>query len=136
MTAGSPPAVDLVFHLGANIDTDTPEEEHRVNDIGTRNLLEWLGPSLRGARVVYTSSVAVHDRNGPAHGPITEDSPFVPRTPYGVTKLRGEAIIRELAPRLGFTWTIPRLPTVYGPGGKSGGMFDLLVSGVRSKGLI
>jgi len=137
ITSAAPPArVDLVFHLGANIDTDTPEEEHRVNDQGTANLLEWLGGSIRGGRVVYTSSIAVHDRVGPSSGPLNEESPFTPRTAYGVTKLRGEAIIRAAAERQGFTWTITRLPTVYGPGGKSGGMFDLLISGARTGGLI
>ena len=39
-----PPRVDLVFHLGANIDTDTPEDEHRVNDIGTAN--RWRGLAI------------------------------------------------------------------------------------------
>ena len=137
VTAADPPSpVDLVFHLGANIDTDTPEEEHRVNDAGTANLLAWLGGSIRGGRIVYTSSIAVHDRGGIATGPLTEDSPFVPRTAYGVTKLKGEAIIQEAAPQTAFTWTITRLPTVYGPGGKSGGMFDLLATGVRTGGLI
>jgi nucleoside-diphosphate-sugar epimerase len=134
--APPPPHVDLVFHLGANIDTDTPEQEHRVNDRGTANLLEWLGESIRGGRLVYTSSIAVHDRIGPAHGPLTEASPFTPRTAYGVTKLRGEKIIRAAAERQGFTWTITRLPTVYGPGGKSGGMFDLLITGAQGGGLI
>lgn len=134
--APPPPHVDLVFHLGANIDTDTPEEEHRVNDIGTANLLSWLGESVRGGRILYTSSVAVHDRSGIASGPLTEESPFTPRTAYGVTKLRGERVLREAAARMGFTWTITRLPTVYGPGGKSGGMFDLLITGVQTGGLI
>src|SRR4051812_3088868 len=128
--------VDLVFHLAANIDTDTPEEAHRVNDRGTANLIDWLGDSLRGARVVYTSSIAVHDRNGVCVGPLTEDSPFTPRTAYGVTKLRGEEILKAQAQRRGYTWTIARLPTVYGPGGKSGGLFDLLLNGVRSGALI
>jgi UDP-glucose 4-epimerase len=136
VSASPAPAVDVVFHLGANIDTDTPEHEHRVNDTGTANLLAWLGPRLRGCRIVYTSSIAVHDRNGIADGPLREDSPFTPRTAYGVTKLRGEQILQEAAAREGFTWTIPRLPTVYGPGGKAGGMFDLLISGVRTGGLI
>jgi nucleoside-diphosphate-sugar epimerase len=134
--AAPPPGIDIVFHLGANIDTDTPEAEHRVNDVGTANLLAWLGESIRGGRIVYTSSVAVHDRAGIADGPITEDSPFTPRTAYGVTKLRGEKVIQEAAPRLGCTWTITRLPTVYGPGGKSGGMFDLLITGAEKGGLI
>ncbi len=132
----APPAVDVVFHLAANIDTDTPEEEHRINDRGTANLLAWLRPTLRGCRIVYTSSIAVHDRGGIADGPLTEDSPFTPRTPYGVTKLRGEEILREAATREAFSWTITRLPTVYGPGEKAGGLFDLLITGARTGGLI
>ena len=122
------PAVDVVMHLGANIDTTVPEPELRVNDIGTENLLRWLAGVSRGIRVLYTSSVAVLDRNGPARGPLTESSPATPRTPYGLTKLRGEHIIEARAASDGFTYTILRLPTVYGPGAKPGGMFDLLFS--------
>ena len=136
IAAAPPPAADIVFHLAANIDTDTPEEEHRVNDRGTANLLAWLRPTLRGCRVVYTSSIAVHDRSGIAHGPLSEESPFTPRTPYGATKLRGEEILREAAARDGFSWTITRLPTVYGPGEKAGGLFDLMITGARAGGLI
>jgi nucleoside-diphosphate-sugar epimerase len=131
-----PPAVDLVFHLAANIDTDTPESEHRINDQGTANLLTWLRPRLRGCRIIYTSSVAVMDRDGIAEGPLDEDSPCTPRTAYGVTKLRGEQILRDASERDGFSWTIARLPTVYGPGEKAGGMFDLLITGARTGGII
>lgn len=129
------PRVDLVFHLAANIDTEAPASEMRLNDEGTAHLLEWAGDALAGARVLYTSSVAVQDRNGPAGGPLNEASPCTPRTPYGVSKLRGEDIIRAAAPRRGFTWTIVRLPTVYGPGQKSGGMFDLLAQYAASGAL-
>jgi nucleoside-diphosphate-sugar epimerase len=120
------PPVDLVYHLAANIDTEAPASEMRLNDEGTVHLLEWAGEALRGARVVYTSSVAVQDRSGPAAGPLNETSPCTPRTPYGVSKLRGEEILKESAAALGFSYTIVRLPTVYGPGQKVGGMFDLL----------
>ncbi len=120
------PPVDRVFHLAANIDTAVPESELRVNDLGTDNLLKWLAPVSRGARILYTSSVAVHDRNGPASGPINETSPYTPRTPYGLTKLRGEHLLEAHAKMDGFTFTTLRLATVYGPGSKPGGLFDLL----------
>jgi UDP-glucose 4-epimerase len=120
------PPVDRVFHLAANIDTAVPENELRVNDTGTDNLLRWLAPMSRGARIMYTSSVAVHDRSGPAAGPITETSPYTPRTPYGLTKLRGEHILEAHAATDGFTYTTLRLATVYGPYSKAGGLFDLL----------
>jgi nucleoside-diphosphate-sugar epimerase len=125
--ANPPPRVDAVLHLAANIDTDAREQELLVNHVGTRNLLDWLAPVSRGARIVYASSVAVHDRNAPPAGPIDERSPFVPRTLYGKTKLQGEAILQERATADGYSWTIVRLPTVYGPGQKAGGLVDKMI---------
>ena len=123
-----PPPIDVVFHLAANIDTDAPENELRVNHEGTHHLLDWLRPVSHGARIVYASSVAVHDRNGPPAGPISETSPFVARTAYGRTKLRGEQILSQRAAADGYSWTILRLPTVYGPGQKPDGLFDKLIA--------
>src|SRR6185295_18553313 len=109
-----PPHVDRVFHLAANIDTDAVERELLVNHTGTRHLLDWLAPVSRGIRIVYASSVAVHDRDAEPRGPIDENSPLVPRTLYGKTKLFGEQVLRERAAADGYSWTILRLPTVYG----------------------
>ena len=70
------PGVDVVFHLAANIDTAATGAELDVNDIGTEHLLAWLGNSCRGARIVYTSSIAVHDRRGASkRRPLNESSP-------------------------------------------------------------
>ena len=131
-----PPAVDLVFHLAANIDTQATEEEARVNDVGTRQLIEWLRPVSRGARLVYTSSVAVHDRDRDPDGPISETSPTVPRTVYGQTKLEGERIIRAASGSDGYSWTIVRLPTVYGPGQKPDGLFDKMLRWASEGGIL
>jgi UDP-glucose 4-epimerase len=132
----APPAVDLVFHLAANIDTDATDHDARVNDAGTRNLLAWLQPVSRGARIVYTSSVAVHDREAHPVGAISEASPLVPRTAYGRTKLKGEHIIRERSRPDGYAWTILRLPTVYGPGQKPAGLFDRMIRMASSGALL
>jgi nucleoside-diphosphate-sugar epimerase len=128
----APPRVDLVFHLAANIDPAAPDSALQVNVAGTRHLIDWLGPQLGGARVVYASSVAVHDRAERPTGPLSEDSPFAPRTAYGQTKLRGEVIIMERALREDYTWTILRLPTVYGPGQKPNGLFDSIAKLART----
>jgi UDP-N-acetyl-alpha-D-quinovosamine dehydrogenase len=122
------PPVAVVFHLAANIDTGAPHRAHRVNDRGTGHLLNWLAPVLPGIRVMYTSSVAALDRSGPAKNPLDESSPCSPRTAYGLTKLRGERILQKRAPNHGFTYTILRLGTVYGPGAKRGGLFDQLIT--------
>jgi nucleoside-diphosphate-sugar epimerase len=120
------PRVQVVFHLAANIDTALGDERLAVNDRGTAHLLDWLKPVSAGARIVYTSSVAVLDRDMPACGPLSESSPCTPRTPYGRSKLRGEEILRARADADGYAYTIARLPTIYGPGSKPGGLFDRL----------
>ncbi len=127
VSADSPNPVDVVFHLAANIDTDATESQARVNDAGTAHLLDWLRPVSKGARVLYASSVAVHDRNAHPRGPISEVSALVPRTVYGRTKRKGEDIIHDNAARDEYSWTILRLPTVYGPGQKAGGLFDKMI---------
>jgi nucleoside-diphosphate-sugar epimerase len=124
-TCAAPP-VDIVLHLAANIDTAAREPALRVNDLGTTRLLDWLRPVSAGARIVYTSSVAVQDRAAPAREALTESSPCTPRTLYGSTKLRGEQILRERAASDGFTYTLVRLATIYGPGAKPGGLFESL----------
>jgi nucleoside-diphosphate-sugar epimerase len=135
VSAEAAPPVDVVLHLAANIDTDAPEDALRVNHEGTRHLLDWLRPISRGVRVVYASSVAVHDRDHHPNAPISENSPFVPRTAYGRTKLEGERIISTRAATDGYTWTTLRLPTVYGPGQKPDGLFDKLIA-MASKGAL
>jgi UDP-glucose 4-epimerase len=127
VTDGVAPKVEVVFHLAANIDTDAREDDVLVNHVGTTHLLDWLRPVSSGTRILYASSVAVHDRDREPTGPIDEDSPFVARTSYGRSKLLGEDIIRARAADDGYSWTIVRLPTVYGPDQKAGGLFDQLI---------
>ena len=134
--AEPPPHIDRVFHLAANIDTDADERDLVVNHAGTRQLLDWLAPVSRGIRIVYASSVAVHDRDRQPSGPIDENSPLVPRTPYGKTKLLGEVVLRERASTDGYSSTILRLPTVYGPGQKAGGLFDTMIALASDGGLL
>jgi len=132
----APLAVDVVFHLAANIDTDAPLPALRVNHEGTARLLDWLSAVSRGTRIVYASSVAVHDRVSEPKGPIAESSPLTPRTGYGRTKLQGEEVLRERAARDGYSWTVLRLPTVYGPGQKPDGLFDQLIKRAENGSLL
>jgi len=136
VTAQAPPAVDVVFHLAANIDTDARLEALRVNHEGTDRLLDWLSVVSRGTRIVYASSVAVHDRVAVPQGPIVETSPLTPRTGYGRTKLLGEEILAKRALHDGYSWTVVRLPTVYGPGQKPDGLFDQLIKGAEGGSLL
>lgn len=126
---------DVVFHLAAATNTSWSEGQLApINVQGTQNLLDTLAGQLRGKRVVFTSTSAAVDRRRRPRGPLTESSPCHPRTPYGRTKLRAEALLREWCAREGARYTITRLTTLYGPGVRTG-LVPVLAEGLRAGGL-
>jgi nucleoside-diphosphate-sugar epimerase len=122
---GSLPPVDVLIHMAANTRTDLPENQLQVNTVGTENLLDTFRDSLRGKRAVLTSTSAAIDRDSFPRSPLNEDSPPRPRTAYGRTKLKAEAIVQEKSRQYGFDYTTLRLTTLYGPGMR-GGLFYVL----------
>lgn len=117
-----PEGWDTLFHLASYVRTEVASEDVRVNDEGTRRLLNQL--SLSGKRVLFASTLAVAD-NAP-RGEVTPDTRCAPRTAYGRTKLVAEEIVAQACQEQGGTWTIIRLPTLYGAGYRPGGLFDVL----------
>lgn len=108
--------VDQVIHLAARVHLtgDTALAEYRRTNVeGTQALLqESLNAGVR--RFVFVSSVkAVGEGN---ESPWTEQTHEAPCDPYGMSKLEGERVIRELAWQRGMHAPILRLPMVYGPG--------------------
>ena len=129
-----PPGYDVVYHLAGHTQTEAPSANFRVNSEGTRNLLRWLGPTLRGRHVVAAATLASVDH--PRFGcPVDETTVCHPRTPYGRTKLQGETHLRDLHPELGYTFTILRLCTIIGTGYRLTGMFGLLPGMLRRRAL-
>jgi len=120
---------DVLVHCAAYTHTEKIDDAVHVNDRGTQYLIEALGERLTGRRVLYFGSCASFDCFTPPPSGIAEEQPCHPLTIYGQTKLRGETILQEQADRFGYTWTILRLPTVYGPGYRPGGLFDIIKSG-------
>jgi UDP-glucose 4-epimerase len=128
---------DVLLHLATFAETESDSKElDQVNDVGTQRLLEGLKPLLRGARVVFTSSLAAVDRAFPDNTPQDEEARCAPRTRYGRSKLRAESIIKHCAAETGFEWTILRLPTLFGPGFRPGGLFDQIAEGLRRGTLV
>jgi nucleoside-diphosphate-sugar epimerase len=128
--AGPLPPVDVLIHMAANTRTDLPERDLQVNTLGTANLIDTLGHSLNGKRVLLTSTSAAIDRDSLPRDPLTEESPARPRTAYGRTKLQAEAIVRQKSRDFNFAYTILRLTTLYGPGMR-GGLFRVLADGAN-----
>ncbi len=126
---------DVLFHLAAFTESEINSPLVHVNDIGTDRLISALKHLLPGKRVVYPGSMAGVDRSRPDNTPQAEEYPCTPRIIYSRTKIKGEQIILHHAKEIGFVWTIVRFPTVYGPGYRSGGMFNKFAEGLRNGSL-
>ncbi len=126
---------DVLYHLAAYTEVETKSYKVHVNDIGTEKLLHSLNGLLRGKKVVFTGSILSIDRKYPSNNPLSENSPCNPRTDYGITKLKGEWAIKKCSNLYGFEWVILRLPTVYGPGFRPGGMFAVIPKSLKKNSI-
>lgn len=118
----APRQAKLVFHLASNIDTGA--RDHRVDDLGTQNLLAAIGPLGTDCRVVFASSIAVMDNREPHREPATESSRiFQPFSEYGRRKLLAEEYLQARAAEQGFALVVARLCAVYGAGTRDNGIF-------------
>jgi nucleoside-diphosphate-sugar epimerase len=105
--------VDQVYHVAGLTRARAAREFFRVNAEGTRHLLHACLETPGGPRrLVHLSSLA-------AVGPMpmatacAEDVPPRPVSPYGRSKLQGEAAVLGVRDRLHVT--VLRPPVVYGP---------------------
>lgn len=87
--------VDAVVHLGAFMSWAPADRDAMVacNVEGTRTLLD-AANEAGVRRFVFASSGEVYPENAPDHLPIAEDHPLRPQSPYGLTKLLGEELVR------------------------------------------
>jgi UDP-glucose 4-epimerase len=109
---------DVVFHLAAQADVQTsmqrPEYDAEVNVVGTVNV---LGAAPQ-AQVIFASS------GGAGYGecpePATEQTPFLPLSPYGIAKKCGEEYLAGWNRIHGTQHVSMRFGNVYGPRQDSG----------------
>lgn len=84
-----------ILHLGAFMSWASADRDRMfaVNVEGTRKLLD--AASAAGVRrFVFASSGEVYPENRPEFLPVTEEHPLRPNSPYGLTKLLGEELVR------------------------------------------
>jgi UDP-glucose 4-epimerase len=104
---------DVVFHLAAQADVQTsmqrPGYDAAVNVVGTANVLE----AMSGAQVIFASS------GGAGYGecaePATEQTPFLPLSPYGIAKKCGEEYLAGWNRIYSSHHVSLRFANVYGP---------------------
>ncbi len=109
--------VEGVVHLAgfkyAGVSVDRPLHTYHQNVTGTVNLLEAMARTGVES-MVFSSSAATFGT--PSTDLVTEETPTLPESPYGESKLIGEWLIRDQARATGLRHTSLRYFNVVGSG--------------------
>ena len=107
--------IEVVFHLAsAHLQTGLPDSEYwSINVHALRPLLE-LSLKSGVANFIHVSSVGVY--GDLKAWPANEETPCIPQSIYGETKLAGESEIKRFSRETGIPVTIIRPAWGYGPG--------------------
>lgn len=104
---------DWVIHMAAQAFNGTSWEmesyTHMVNFNSTLNVLWSVRQSVPGAGVLLACSSAEYGCVDPLECPLKEDRPLRPVTPYGVSKVSGEALGFQYHANYGTRIFLPRL---------------------------
>lgn len=104
----------VVYHMGAIVDLsrnfETAKKCFDINIGGTLNLLDAL-KNISPCRFIYTSTVEVYGSN-PL--PYREDQLPDPPSPYSISKVASESLIKLYAQERGYEYFIFRIGTAYG----------------------
>jgi len=110
--------IDFIVHSAAYVSVEEslskPELYFENNAMTTLSIARLC--TEKRIPIIYFSSAAVYGE--PLKLPIGEDHPLDPISPYGLSKLFGEEILK-LYSKFGLKYTILRLFNVYGPGQSS-----------------
>lgn len=106
---------DVIFHLAVQclrLSLRDPYLVHEVNASGTLNMCQ-AALEAGVQRFIYVSSSEVYGTAKTV--PMNEDHPLVPTTPYGASKLAGEAYARSYFLSFGLPVVVVRPFNTYGP---------------------
>lgn len=110
-------APDVIFHLAAQIDVrksvENPQDDARVNIIGSLNILE-------GARKAGCKNIIFASSGGAIYGdaqsvPTTEEYTAMPISPYGIAKQTIEHYLYYYYKVFDIRYVALRFANVYGP---------------------
>lgn len=122
---------DVVVHLGGVTDPvqfhANLRESHRVNALGTLNMLEIARKSK--AHFIFASSSGVY--GVPRFARVSESESLAPINPYAQSKMVGELFCEDFYRVHGLPVTILRLFNVYGPGQNPAFLITYLIEQAR-----
>lgn len=138
--------VHLAAQTGVPASLRDPRKDCEVNILGTLNILEACraenaraerqtrNAHKDGLRIVFASSNAPLGRQSP---PATEDKAPLPISPYGASKLAGEAYCLAYQGSWGLSTVVLRFGNVYGPfSGHKGSVVAKFFRDISSEGKI
>jgi len=121
----------VTFHLaGYGVDRNETDEgeARRVNTQAVGSLASavarWGAPGWPGPQLLHAGTAQEYGASG---GDLDEDSPALPTTMYGKTKLDGTVLLMERSRDLKLRALTVRLFTVYGPGEHAGRLLPSLI---------
>ena len=116
--------IDYIVHLAAQISVpqsiDNPDETLSINVDGTKSIIS-AAETSGVKKIIFASSAAIY---GDCEDiPIGEDAPMMPQSPYAVSKIVGEELLR----RSEIETCSLRFFNVYGPGQSSEGGYAAVI---------
>ena len=116
--------IDVIVHLAAQISVprsiENPDETLSINVDGTSSILS-VAEASGVKRILFASSAAVYGDSQQI--PIPEDAPLIPQSPYAVSKIVGE----ELLKRSTIETCSFRFFNVYGPNQSADGGYAAVI---------
>jgi len=124
----------LIIHLAA--ETDTSKKDHRVNNVGVKNLYNAftkLGPETHFIYIGTMVSVVGRKNCKIA---INEDTKSSPTNEYTRTKADGENFLINKCKKDKFRLTILTPNTIYGKGFRKGSLFYMVINMIKNNSFI
>ena len=116
--------IDVVVHAAARVHimddvlADPLTEFRKINVEGTLSLARQAA-AVGVKRFIFISSIKVNGEGTLFGKPYRDDDPPAPVDPYGISKMKAEQGLQQLAMDTGIEMVIVRPPLVYGPGVKA-----------------
>lgn len=129
--------IDAVCHLagGASVAASVNDPYSDFSSLlpGTARLALYIAKAQPAAKMLFFSSAAVY--GNPKTLPITEATPVMPISPYGIHKATAETLLMNYSRALGIQVVIFRIFSVYGPGLRKQLIYDVTQRAIQAAAL-